>query len=38
MGGCAFRQVVSYMVLFLFPSGMLAADSSAAMLYTNGAA
>jgi hypothetical protein len=30
--------MVSYVLLFLFPAAMFAADSNAAMLYTNGAA
>ena len=38
MGWRAFRRMVSCVLLFLFPSAMLAADSNAAMLYTNGAA
>jgi len=38
MGRRAFRRMVSYVLLFLFPAAMLAADSNAAMLYTNGAA
>jgi hypothetical protein len=38
MGKSAFRRMVSCMLLFLFPAAMFAADSNAAMLYTNGAA
>lgn len=38
MGKSAFRKMVSCVLLFLFPGSMLAADSNAAMLYTNGAA
>jgi hypothetical protein len=38
MGWRAFRRMVSYVLLFLFPAAMFAADSNAAMLYTNGAA
>ena len=38
MGRRAFRRMVSYVLLFLFPSALFAADSNAAMLYTNGAA
>jgi hypothetical protein len=38
MGKSACRKMVSCVLLFLFPGSMLAADSSAAMLYTNGAA
>src|SRR5208337_2459171 len=38
MGWRAFRRMVSYVLLFLFPAAMSAADSNAAMLYTNGAA
>jgi len=38
MGWRAFRRTVSCVLLFLFPSAMLAADSNAAMLYTNGTA
>ena len=38
MGASAFRKMVSCVLLFLFPSSMFAADSNAAMLYTNGAA
>ena len=36
MGWRAFRRMVSYVLLVLFPSAMLAGDSNAAMLYTNG--
>jgi hypothetical protein len=38
MGESAFRKLVSCVLLFLFPGALLAADSNAAMLYTNGAA
>jgi hypothetical protein len=38
MGRFAFREMVSCVLLLLFPGSMLAADSSAAMLYINGAA
>src|ERR1700747_59932 len=38
MGKSAFRGVVSYVLLFLFPGSLFGADSSAAMLYTHGAA
>jgi len=38
MGKSAFRKMVSCVLLFLFPGSLLAADSNAAMLYTNGAA
>jgi hypothetical protein len=38
MGKSAFRKMVSCVLLFLFPGSMFAADSNAAMLYTNGAA
>ena len=38
MAWCAFRRMVSYVLLFLFPAAMFAADSNAAMLYTSGAA
>ena len=38
MGKSAFRKMVSCVLLFLFPCSMFAADSNAAMLYTNGAA
>jgi hypothetical protein len=38
MGRSACRRMVSCVLLFLFPSSILAADSNAAMLYTNGAA
>jgi hypothetical protein len=34
----AFRKMVSCVLLLLFPGSLLAADSNAAMLYTNGAA
>jgi hypothetical protein len=38
MGKSAFRKMVSCVLLLLFPGLMFAADSNAAMLYTNGAA
>lgn len=38
MGRFAFREMVSCVLLLLFPGSMLAADSNAAMLYINGAA
>src|SRR5215469_7905553 len=38
MGKSACRTMVSCVLLFLFPCSMFAADSNAAMLYTNGAA
>jgi hypothetical protein len=38
MGNSAFRRMVSCVLLVLFPAAMYAADSSAAMLYTNGPA
>jgi len=38
MGKSAFRRMVSCVLLILFPAAMFAADSNAAMLYTNGAA
>jgi hypothetical protein len=38
MGESVCRKLVSCLLLFLFPGSMLAADSNAAMLYTNGAA
>jgi len=38
MGKSAFRKMVSCVLLFLFPGLMFAADSNAALLYTNGAA
>jgi len=38
MGKSACRKMVTCVLLFLFPSSMFAADSNAAMLYTNGAA
>lgn len=38
MGKSAYRRMVSCVLLFLFPSSIFAADSNAAMLYTNGAA
>jgi hypothetical protein len=34
----AFREMVSCVPLFCFPGALLAADSNAAVLYTNGAA
>jgi len=38
MGGFALRKVASCVLLVLFPLSMFAADSNAAMLYTNGPA
>jgi hypothetical protein len=38
MGKSAFRGMVSCVLAILFPGSLLAADSNAAMLYTNGAA
>lgn len=38
MGRSAFRKMVSCVLLFLFPGVLFAADSNAAMLYTNGPA
>jgi hypothetical protein len=38
MGKSAFRKMVSCVLLFLFPGSMFAADTNAAILYTNGAA
>src|SRR5277367_1291270 len=38
MGWSAFRKMVSCVLLFLFPVALFAADSNAAMLYTNGPA
>jgi hypothetical protein len=38
MGSSALREMVCCVLLFLFPSAVFAADSNAAMLYTNGAA
>jgi hypothetical protein len=38
MGGLGFRGMVSCVLLVLFPGSLFAADSNAAMLYTNGAA
>jgi len=38
MGGLGFRGMVSCVLLVLFPGSLMAADSNAAMLYTNGAA
>lgn len=38
MGRSAWGKLVSYVLLFLFPASMFAADSNAAMLYTNGTA
>ena len=38
MGRSACRRMVSCVLLFLFPGSLFAADSNAAMLYTNGAA
>src|SRR3984893_3491150 len=38
MGGFAFRKLVCCVLVISFPALMYAADSSAAMLYTNGTA
>jgi hypothetical protein len=38
MGKSAFRGLVSCVLIVLFPGSLFAADSNAAMLYTNGAA
>jgi len=38
MGKSGFRSMASCVLLVLFPGSLLAADSNAAMLYTNGAA
>ncbi len=38
MGSSALRRMVCCVLVFLFPSSMFAADSNAAMLYTNGGA
>src|SRR5271169_5491062 len=38
MGKSVLRSMVSCVLLFLFPGSLFAADSNAAMLYTNGAA
>jgi hypothetical protein len=38
MGMSAFRRMVSCVLLLIFPASLFAADSSAAMLYANGAA
>jgi ferric-dicitrate binding protein FerR (iron transport regulator) len=38
MGKSVWRKMVSCVLLFLFPGSLFAADSGAAMLYTNGAA
>jgi hypothetical protein len=38
MGKSAFRGLVSCVLMVLFPGSLFAADSNAAMLYTNGAA
>lgn len=38
MGRSGFGKLVSCVLVFLFPASMLAADSNAAMLYTNGTA
>jgi hypothetical protein len=38
MGKSVWRKMVSCVLLFLFPSSLFAADSNAAMLYTNGGA
>src|SRR5438309_19489 len=37
MGRSPLRSIVSCVLLFLLPGSLLAADSNAAMLYTNGA-
>jgi hypothetical protein len=38
MGKSGFRKLASCVLIFLFPGSLFAADSNAAMLYTNGAA
>lgn len=38
MGRSAYSRMVACVLVFLFPSSIFAADSNAAMLYTNGAA
>jgi len=38
MGKFAYRKMASCVLLFLFPGSMFAADTNAAMLYTNGSA
>src|ERR1700719_1769772 len=38
MGRCVFRKAVGFALVLLFPVSMFAADSEAAMLYSNGAA
>jgi len=38
MGSSAFRRMVSCVLVILFPGALFAADSNAAMLYTNGPA
>ncbi len=38
MGKSVFRRMVSCVLMLLFPAAMMAADSNAAMLYTNGPA
>ncbi len=38
MGKSALRNMVSCVLMILFPGSLFAADSNAAMLYTNGAA
>jgi hypothetical protein len=38
MGGSALRRLASYVLLFVFPMSVFAADTKAAMLYTNGEA
>jgi len=38
MGGKVFRRMVSCVLVILFPGALFAADSNAAMLYTNGPA
>jgi hypothetical protein len=38
MRALTFRGVLSWLLILMLPASMLAADSSAAMLYTNGTA
>src|SRR5437868_4469490 len=38
MGRTTFRKLVSCVLVLMFPASMFAADSNAAMLYTNGTA
>src|ERR1700685_1267315 len=38
MGQSSFRRMVSYVLLCLLPASVFAAETNAAMLYTNGAA